>query len=113
MSEPRLASGVEVSALLRRTEREGGFGTVLRKGDPERGSILLVIADRGQYRCILERRLQADWSYRWAMTGPAATDSEQLAQHLARVRQRDPDCWLVELDIPSSERFIAETTAEG
>ena len=86
---------------------------MLRKGDPERGSLLLVITERGEYRCTLERRLQPDWSYRWAVTGPGPGESAQLPQHLARSHDSDPDCWIVELDIPLSERFIAETTAEG
>ena len=86
---------------------------MLRKGDAERGSILLVITERGQHRGLLERRLGPDWSYRWASIGPTSADSSQVAQHLARARESDPDCWIVELDIPLSERFIAETTATG
>ena len=113
MSEARLTAHIEVSGLLRRAEAAGGFGTVLRKGDPERGTLLLVITERGEHRTILERRLQADWTYRWSAVGPETGDSQAVTQHLARARERDPDCWIVELDIPSSERFIAETTAEG
>ncbi|MBN9940404.1 DUF1491 family protein, partial [Listeria monocytogenes] len=30
-----------------------------------------------------------------------------------RRRDRDPDLWVVELDIPSAERFAAETIASG
>jgi len=113
MSDARLAAHIEVRGLLRRAEAEGGFGTVLSKGDPERGTLLLVVTERGDHRAILERRLQADWSYRWSSVGPEAGDSQAVTQHLARARDRDPDCWIVELDIPSSERFIAETTFEG
>ncbi|MCW3797744.1 DUF1491 family protein [Sphingomonas sp. BN140010] len=104
---------VEVGGLLRRAQAAGGFGTVLRKGDPERGTLVLVIVERGEHRAILERRLQADWTYRWSVVGPNVGDSREAAQHLARARDQDPDCWFIELDVPSSERFIAETTAEG
>ena len=113
MSEARLSAGVEATALLRRAEAFGGFGTVLRKGDTERGSILLVITERGRHRALLERRLKPDWSYGWASTGPDSGDSAEVTRHLARMRERDPDCWVLELDIPSSERFIAETISEG
>ena len=111
--DARLAAGVEVTALLRRAEAAGGFGTVLRKGDPERGSIVLAVTERGEHRGLLERRLRPDWSYGWAATGPETADSAVATQHLARVRERDPDCWVLELDVPLSERFIAETIAEG
>ncbi len=113
MSDERLAAHVEVGGLLRQAEAAGGFGTVLRKGDPERGTVLLVITERGQHRAILERRLQPDWTYRWSAVGEQSNDSQAVTQHLARARDRDPDCWIVELDIPSSERFIAETTSGG
>jgi hypothetical protein len=109
--DDRLAPGIEVTALIRRAEALGGFGMVIHKGDPDRGTILLVIAERGEHRALLERRMQADWSYRWTSTGAPARDSLGAAQDVARARSRDPDCWVLELDIPSSERFIAETTA--
>jgi hypothetical protein len=109
--DERLAPGIEVTALIRRAEALGGFGMVIHKGDPDRGTILLAVTERGEHRGLLERRMQADWSYRWTSTGAPAGDSIQAAHDVARARARDPDCWVLELDIPSSERFIAETTA--
>lgn len=109
--DDRLAPGIEVSALIRRAETLGGFGMVLHKGDPERGTILLAVTERGEHRALLERRMQADWRYRWTRIGAEAGDSAGAAQDIARARSSDPDCWVLELDIPSSERFIAETTS--
>jgi hypothetical protein len=113
MSEPRLSAGIEASAFLRRAEQEGGFGTVLHKGDAERGSILMVVVERGEYRAILERRLQAGGTYGWAASGPGAGEPMGAAQYVARARCADPDCWVLELDIPSAERFIAETITDA
>ena len=109
--DERLAPGIEVTALIRRAEALGGFGTVLHKGDPDRGTLLLVVTERGEQRGLLERRMQADWRYRWTAVGTAPGDSASAAQDVARIRRNDPDCWVLELDIPSSERFIAETTS--
>jgi len=109
--DERLAPGIEVSALIRRVEALGGFGMVLHKGDAERGTILLAVTERGEHRALLERRMQADWSYRWTVIGAPAGESRAAAQDVARIRASDPDCWVLELDIPSSERFIAETTS--
>ena len=109
--DARLAPGIEVTALIRRAEGLGGFGTVLHKGDPDRGTIVLAVAERGEHRALLERRMQADWTYRWTVVGASAGDSAGAVQDVARVRAQDPDCWVLEQDIPSSERFIAETTS--
>lgn len=108
MNEPRLAAGVEASALLARARNLGGFGTVLRRGDAERGSLMLVLAERGVARFLLQRLLQRTGDYSWESQEIA--DSESLERQLAKSRHRDPDLWLIELDVPSTERFIAEMT---
>jgi hypothetical protein len=108
MSEVRLAPGLEVSALLLRASGEGGFGAVLAKGDPERGTILLVLIERGAGPQLMQRRLSPEGNYIWESR--TFTDSGALDQHLAKIRRADPDIWILELDIPSVERFIAEMT---
>lgn len=99
--------------MLRRAETLGGFGTVLNRGDPERGAIILAVTERGLHHALLERRLGLTGRYAWGLTGPKSADSTEVAQYLARARRNDPDCWILELDIPSAEQFVAETTAEG
>ena len=110
----RLPSGLEASALVRRAEADGDFATILRKGDPDRGSLLLVIASRGRHVTCLERMLSPDGNYRWNQTGPADSESSgDLVDFLARRTRFDEDLWLIELDIALPERFIAETTVQG
>ena len=110
----RLPASVEATALIRRAEARGDFATVLRKGDEERGALLLVISSRGDHVACLERLLSLDHGYRWRAVGPAAgAGSEELAGFLANRQRIDPDSWLIELDIAQPERFIAETTAGG
>ncbi|WP_300973279.1 DUF1491 family protein [Sphingomonas sp. LHG3406-1] len=106
MSEGRLATHVEVSALLARAAAEGGFGAVMRRGDAERGSLLLLLAERGAVLFTMERLLQQDGRYAWEKR--VLRDSASLQQHLARAADRDPDLWILELDVPSAERFTAE-----
>ena len=50
---------------MRRVEAEGGFATVLRKGDPDRGTLTLVLQERGEFRGILERELGPNFTYEW------------------------------------------------
>ena len=110
--EARLASSVLATALMRRAEAEGGFATILSKGDSTSGAILVVMLEKGGNPRFLERVLQPDGVYAWQKVGgEAAVNQEDAEKFLARRRKIDPDLWLIELDIPSAERFAAEMNA--
>jgi hypothetical protein len=114
MSRDRLPAHLEVASILRRVEASGGFGTILRKGDPERGSVLLVISRRGEHFACLERMLSLSGAYEWRSTGPSeSAGSADVVNFLAARARFDEDVWAVELDIAEPERFIAETTHLG
>jgi hypothetical protein len=109
MTEARLQTSVLVGALMRRAESEGGFAAVLAKGDPTSGSVLVILCEKGRKARILERHLQGDGRYSWQGVGAQALESsEETEKFLQRRRKFDPDIWLIELDIPSAERFAAE-----
>jgi hypothetical protein len=114
VTDDRLPAQLEASSLVRRAEIAGGFGMVIARGDPDRGSIVLLIADRGEHVGCLERQLGASGRYAWESVGPAAGAAPaEVADWSQKRRRFDPDIWLIELDVPRSERFIAETTAIG
>ena len=103
MTTARLASGIKVAALLRRVAAEGGFGTVLARGDDTAGSIAIVTLARGQDPRLLAPVLSA-MGYDWA----ELASGESVQPWVDRARQRDPDLWVVELDIPQAARLVAE-----
>jgi hypothetical protein len=107
----RLTSAMLVSAMMRRVNSAGGMATVLHKGEPDVGSILLICMEKGVVQTVRERVLAMDGRYAWMPVGPTA--SADVDDYLARRRTRDPDLWLIELDIADAERFAAETTGEG
>jgi len=111
--EPRLASSVLVTALLRRAEAEGGFGTVLARGDATAGAIAMVLVERGENPRFLERVLQPDGRYAWQETKLSMESDEELQALIDRRRRFDPDLWILELDIVSAERFAAEMNSIG
>ena len=99
---------------MRRIEAEGGFATVMKKGDEERGSLLLFVSSRGVHLACLERVLTLDGVYRWERVGPAeSASSVEIADFLARRARFDEDLWAIELDIVDAERFVAETMLTG
>ena len=104
MSE-RLPTQVVVSAMLRRVNDAGGFATVLAKGDPQAGAVLVVAMERGGEAKLLERGIGADGRPGLIDSTPA----EDPDGYWRRRRQRDPDLWVVELDIADSQRFAAES----
>ena len=105
---------MEVAGLLRQASADGGFATVMRKGDAERGSLLLFVSSRGAHVACLERVLNLDGTYGWQRVGPReSSSSAEIADFLARRTRFDEDLWAVELDIADAERFIAETTSAG
>jgi hypothetical protein len=107
-----LPAHLEVAGILRRIESAGDFAAVLKKGDPDRGSILLIVSSRGGHRACLERMLTMDGSYRWQAVGPSeSSSSSEIREFLEKRARFDEDSWAIELDIAEPERFIAETTS--
>ena len=111
----RLPASLEAGSVVRRAEAEGDFAAILRKGDPDRGALLLMVTSRGEHHACLERVLSvASGDYRWQPVGPAkGAGSDEISDFLAKRTRFDDDLWLIELDIARPERFIAETTSEG
>lgn len=109
MSE-RLASGMLVSALLRRASAEGGFAAVIRRGDATSGTIIVHCLDRGTDAGLFERVPDLSGAYRLVPCGPPpGAPEEELADYLSRRARVDPDLWIVELDVAEAKRFADET----
>lgn len=109
MSEARLPAHLEVSGMIRAVEAAGGFATVLAKGERDAGVILVLTIDRGENARLWERlpRLDGRHIFELARTQTPETTKE-FEEYLQRRIARDSDVWLIELDIPNPERFIAE-----
>ena len=110
---PRLSSKLLVAALIQRAEAQGGFATVLAKGDATSGSVAVILLERGANPRFFERLLDADGRYRWHVSPRAPAGPGELQSFLDRARKFDRDLWIVELDIAASERFAAEMNDLG
>ncbi len=109
-----MPAGLEVAGLLRRIEAAGDFATVLRKGDKDRGALILLIASRGRHVACLERILSIEGDYEWRRSGPLeSAESAEIASFLQKRARFDEDYWALELDIADPERFIAEMGTTG
>ena len=103
----RLPAHLEVSGLLRRVQQEGGFATVIARGEADAGTILIVLADRAAPQRAFERMPRPDGTRAFALSRTADPDDPfAFAEWLDRRHAQDQDLWIVELDIPQGERFI-------
>lgn len=105
----RLPSALIASALIRRVHDAGGFAAVCSKGEAESGAFLLITLDREGRSRLFERGLGPSGEPTMIESTPADPSPSSVETYWQKRRDRDPDLWVIELDIPEGERFAAET----
>jgi hypothetical protein len=110
----RASSALVASALVRGVQAQGGFAAILHKGDADAGGFLVIGLEKGRVSGLFEPQLNAIGSYPWTRIGPQDIENkEEISSMIERRRARDPDLWVIELDIPDVERFIAQYPREA
>lgn len=105
--DARLPAHIEVGALIRAAEAEGGFGMVIQKGERDAGTILVVLLENGRDGRVYERMPQLDGSRAWICSKrQEMADSLAFSDYLSRRAQQDSDLWVIELDAAKPERLI-------
>lgn len=108
--DTRLPAHLEVAGLLRAVQNAGGFAAVLKKGERDAGTILVVCAENGAKRRLFERMPRADGSREWIeIRREHAENIYDFDEYLGRRGGQDPELWIIELDIANGERFIVLT----
>lgn len=93
--------------MLRQVEVEGGFGAVLKRGEREAGTILVVITQRGENARIFERMPDPEGGRKWhCLRSQDSENKQEIDDYLSRRMRQDDDLWIVELDSADAERFI-------
>ncbi|WP_353216293.1 DUF1491 family protein [Sandarakinorhabdus sp.] len=105
---PRLASRFKIDALRRRVSAAGGFAAILASGDDTAGAVAVVTREAG-----IERLLVAVPSMSGGHEFAEMASGDAVAAWIARARGRDPDLWVIELDIPQAGQFVAEMLGGG
>ncbi len=112
--DARLPAHLEVGGWLRRAQAVGGFGTVIRKGERDAGTILILTIESGRNACAFERMPTPDGAREWVVTNrQGAEKPHEFDDWLTRRGSRDPDLWVIELDTPLGERLVAESGTIG
>lgn len=98
MGEPRIKTGIWVSAAIRLGNIQGKMGVVVRKGDEDAGGVLVVMRGRGG-NVVLSQFREEDGRLAWMRaTGPAPVDEAATDEYVARQIRYDPDLWVIEFE---------------
>lgn len=93
--------------MIRAVEAAGGFAAVLHKGEREAGTILAVLTENGANSRLFEQMPDLERGRVWVCSKVQDTENTQdFGEYLESRAMRDPDLWIVELDIVDGERFI-------
>ena len=96
--EARLPTGLWVSAHLRRASVEGVPMMVLRKGDADRGTVLLKI-NRLDGWCWVLSQIRRHGRLVWSRSAGAPPIPEADADRaIERALRVDPDLWAIEIE---------------
>jgi hypothetical protein len=99
LSEERLPTELWVQAHLRRCSVDAVPAALLRRGEPERGTVLLKLNQIEAGCRILTQARDLDGRLGWlaALGGKLVPDVEADA-YIARAVERDPDLWVIEIE---------------
>ena len=96
--EARLNTALWVSAHLRRAGAEGVAVTVVRKGDRERGTVLLKV-NRLDGTCEVLTQIRHRGKLAWnRSTGPDPVPEADADRYIERQIRMDPDLWVIEVE---------------
>ena len=102
----RLRSELQVAALLRRAQGQGAYATVLRRGDPDAGSLHVAVRTLDGaarlYSPIRNMMGEAAW------LASAALPEREVDAKVSKLGERDPDIWVVEVEDRRGRHFLVE-----
>jgi hypothetical protein len=99
LSDERLPTELWVTAHLRRCSALGTPAVLVRRGEAERGSVLLKLSQLEAGCRILTQVRDPQGQLGWlaALGGKLVPDAEADA-YIARAVDRDPDLWVIEIE---------------
>jgi hypothetical protein len=113
LSEERLPTELWVQLHLRRCSAEATPVALLRRGEPERGTVLLKLNQIEAGCRILSQARDLEGRLGWlaALGGKLVPEAEADA-YIARAIDRDPDLWVIEIEDRSGRNpFDGKTIA--
>lgn len=99
MSVIRLKSALRVQAWVKQATIAGIAATIVRRGDPDAGAIILkLFQNRDAVTLFTESRGETGKLIWLRPLGPVPVPEPDADAYLDRAIQRDTDLWIVEID---------------
>jgi GMP synthase (glutamine-hydrolysing) len=99
MTEPRLKTALWVKACVRQGDIDGIAVTIVRKGDPDGGSVLVKLNRFEQGCMVLAETRDSTGARAWIQgTGASVVEEAVADAYIARNRKIDPDLWVIEVE---------------
>lgn len=110
MFEERLSTKLWVDALLRRAQLEGASAFILQRGDAERGDVVLKVADLsgGAHVFVPRTSMEGTRVFVDLESQNVGPDEASADAYIQRVRDRDPDLWVIEIEDRGARHFLTE-----
>jgi hypothetical protein len=97
----RLKTSIWVQAQVRICDINAIPIAVIKRGDPDAGTIILKIARAGRTCEVLSQVRDMDGTMKWMRaSGPEPVPESDADPVIERQRKRDPDLWVIEIDDP-------------
>lgn len=108
-----LSTDIWAGALIRRAELGGAFATVIRKGDPRAGAVLVKVVDRrAEVARLYSEATRGDGERVWMQPVNSQTEAD-LDAYVERAVRVDPDLWIIEIDDAQGRHFLVESVETG
>jgi hypothetical protein len=89
-----------VQAVLRMGQADGRYGTVIRKGDPDAGGVLVVLRGHAGLTVITQIRDATGQPARLRGTGETPVEEPNADAYITKQLKYDTDLWVLEFDAP-------------
>lgn len=107
MIEPRLTSKFQISALIRSANAHGDDVMIMRKGDDTSGEIFILALIRGVSPRFFGKMPMFDKPSVWEERILEDIENKQFLNiYIEKLIKRDPDIWLIELNVSDEQRLI-------
>jgi hypothetical protein len=99
-----LTTGLWVSAQIRLCDRAFIPATVVRRGDPDVGTVLIKINRFEDGVTVFAQASTLDGEPGWSRgSGPKPVTEAEADAYIARQVERDPDVWVIEIEDRKAE----------
>jgi len=114
MFEPRLKSGIWVSALIRRCAAEQVPAMVVARGHESAGGIFVKVNHLDGNAEVFSQARKGDGGQIWmCATGPEPVVETDADAYIARQMKFDPDIWVVEIEDKKGRHFLETEVDNG